>query len=146
MLGNDVSKPVRSSKPISLICNRGFSWWKWSVIFVLVIGGLEFLVLIGFAIFVYIEFAVMASYFLAFATAIALPATALLIFVWLLLTLAIPILDSIRWWVVVYILILRWPLYFGPISMYEVSLAAPTILGFVLPRFFISKLTKVWLP
>ena len=146
MLGSDVSKPVRFSKPIRLICNRGFSWWKWSVLFVLIIGGLEFLVLIGCAIFGYIEFAVMASYFLAFATAIALPATALLIFVWLLLTLAIPIFDSKRWWVVVYILILFWPLYFGPISMYEVSLAAPTILGFALPRFFISKLTKVWLP
>ena len=87
----------------------------------------------------------LGTYFVAFATGIALPATALLIFVWLLLISVIPALNSNRWWLMAYILILSWPLYFGPITLYELALAAPTLLGFVLPRFFVSKLTNLGL-
>ena len=129
-----LNKPIRSFRSI------GFLWWKWSALYAIIIGGLEFLVLTGFAIVGDIEFAVLATYFVAFATGIALPATALLIFVWLLLIWVIPALNSNRWWLVIYTLILSWPLYFAPISLYELALAAPTLLGFILPRFAVSKL------
>ena len=117
-----------------------FAWWKWSALYAVVVGGLEFLVLIGFAAFGQIEFAVLGMYFVVAATCIALLVTALLILVWLLLTSIAPALKSNRSWVVAFIVILSFPLYFGPVSLYEIALAAPTVLGFVLPRFLVSSL------
>ena len=87
-----------------------------------------------------IEFAVLGMYFVVSATCIALMATGLLVLFWRLLISIAPALKSNRSWLVVYIVILGWPLYFGPISLYEWALAAPIILGFILPRFLVSKL------
>ena len=120
----------------------GLVWWKWSVVHAVIIGGLELLALGGIALAGDIEFAVLGAYFVVSATAVALLATALLIAVWLLLVSLVPLLKSNRWWLCVYLLIVSGPLYFGPLSLYEFALAAPTLLGFVLPRYVFPKLTK----
>ncbi len=126
----------------SSLAHTGFVWWKWSALYAVIIGGLELLALGGFIFTGDIEFAVLGAYFVASATAVALLATALLIVVWLLLVSVAPWLRSSRWSLLVYVLILSWPLYFGPLSSYEFALAAPTLLGFVLPRYLLPKLTK----
>ena len=118
----------------------GFAWWKWSALCAAIVGALELLVLVGFAVLGQIEFAVLGMYFVVSAISIALVATGLLILFWLLLISIAPLLRSNRSWLVVYIAILGWPLYFGPISSYEWALAAPTILGLILPRFLVSRL------
>lgn len=134
---NSFSETEKTIFSISLL------WWRWSALCAVIIGALMLLALLVSAMLGHIEFALMAAYFVAIATAIGLAAIALLIIVWLVLVLTIPKLDFSRWWVVAYIIILSWPLYFGPISWHEWALASPTILGFILPRFFVSKLLKV---
>lgn len=128
---------------IGSISGAGFNWWKWSATYAVIIGGLEFLILIGLAVLGQIEFAVLAMYFVVAATGIALIVTGALIIVWLLLISATPVLGTNRSWLVVYIVLLSFPLYLAPISLYELALAAPTVLGFVLPRFFVSGLRNL---
>lgn len=128
------------SERIASYSSFGLTWWKWSALYAAIIGGSELLVLTGFAAFGRVEFAVLGMYFVVAATCVALPATALVILVWLLLVSIAPVLKTNRSWVVVYVFVISWPLYFGPISLYELALAAPTVLGFVLPRFLVSNL------
>ena len=97
-------------------------------------------ILLGLAMLGHIEFAVLAMYFVAAATVIALILTGALILVWLLLISAAPLLGANRWWLVLYITLLGFPLYLAPISFYEWALAAPTALGFLLPRYFVPRL------
>ncbi len=127
----------------AVISRAGFTWWKWSASYALLIGVLELLILIGLAVLGHIEFAVLAMYFVAAATGIALIFTGVLILVWLVLISAAPVLATNRSWMVLYIVLLSFPLYFSPVSIYEFALAAPTILGFFLPRFFVSCLRHV---
>ena len=128
---------------MSSLTTTGLFWWKWSALYAVIIGVLGFLALLVYAILGHVEFAVLGMYYVAMVTAIALPATAMLIFVWLALTRVIPVINTNRWWLVAYTLILSWPLYFSPISLYELALSTPTLLGFILPRFFVSKLSHV---
>ena len=88
-----------------------------------------------------IEFGVMALYFVAIATVVAVPATGVLIFAWLLLVRGLPILESNRAWLVPFMLLFGWPLFFAPLSLYELAVAAPTLLGFMAPRFAVRELS-----
>ena len=126
--------------PAASISRIGLAWWKWSAAYALLTGGLELLILLGLAMLGYIEFAVLAMYFVAAATGIALMLTGVLILVWLLLLSAVPVLAANRWWLVLYIALPGFPLYLAPISLYEWALAAPTVLGFLLPRYLVSRL------
>ena len=71
----------------------GFVWWGWSALCALLVGVLEVLVLIIFGFSGQVEFAFLDMQFVVIATAIAFPATALLIVIWLLLTRLIPTLT-----------------------------------------------------
>ncbi len=101
----------------------------------LIVGLIEAVALFVIALFGYVEFAVLGAYFVAAATAAALPATALLIVAWHMIIRLLPMLANRRLWLLVFSLIVSFPLYFAPISFYEFALSAPTLLGFLLPRF-----------
>ena len=112
-----------------------FVWWRRSVICAVTIGLIEAVVLFIIALYGDVEFAVIGAYFVAAATAAALPATALLIVAWHMIIRLLPMLANRRLWLPVFSLIVSFPLYFAPISFYEFALSAPTLLGFLLPRF-----------
>ena len=126
--------------------SAGFVWWRWSALIALGISGFELLCLI-FVAFVPdprggAEFAWFAAPFVAFALVAALTVDPLLILVWLFLARHIAVLRSHRGWLVLFVLILCIPLLMGP-RLYELAVAAPTVLGFLLPRFVIPQLATV---
>ncbi len=112
-----------------------FAWWRRSVLCAVTIGLIEAVVLFIIALYGDVEFAVIGAYFVAAATAAALPATALLIVAWHIIVRLMPIVAKRRTWLLIFSLIVSFPLYFAPISFYEFALSAPTLLGFLLPRF-----------
>jgi hypothetical protein len=108
-----------------------FVWWRRSVICAVTIGLVEVLVLFVIALFGDIEFAVLGAYFVAAATVAALPTTALLIVAWQVIIWLMPVVANRRIWLLVFSLIVSFPLYFAPVSFYEFALSAPTLLGFL---------------
>ena len=108
----------------------------------MLVGVLEALALVYLAFTGDVEFAVMALYFVVIATIVAMPATGLLIFAWLSLVRGVPTLDRHRAWLAPFTLLFAWPLFFAPISLYEFAVAAPTLLGFVVPRVAVRELAS----
>ena len=122
----------------------GILWWRWSALVAFCISGIEalFLTLVAFA-FDQFEFTWIAAPFVAFAFVAALTADPLLIFVWLFLTRHVTTLRTHRGWLVLFVLIPCIPLLMAPRSWYEAAVAAPTVLGFLLPRFIIPQLAII---
>lgn len=122
----------------------GIVWWRWSALVALGISGIEvlFLILVAFA-YDQFEFAWIAAPFVAFAFVAALTVDPLLILVWLFLARHVRALRTHRGWLVLFVLILCIPLLMAPRSWYEAAVAAPTVLGFLLPRFVIPRLATV---
>jgi hypothetical protein len=122
----------------------GIVWWRWSALVALGVSGIEMLSLIlaAFALDQF-EFAGVAAPFVAFAFVAALVADPFMILVWLFLSRYLPVLRTHRRWLVLFVLILCVPLLMGPRSWYEAAIAAPTLLGFMLPRFLIPQLARI---
>ena len=129
----------------------GIVWWRWSALIALGISGFELLCLIFVALvpdpralhhFGGAEFAWFAAPFVAFALVAALTINPLLILVWLFLARHIAALRNHRGWLVLFVLILCIPLLMGP-RLYELAVAAPTVFGFLLPRFVVPQLATV---
>ena len=110
LVGNWTTKPLikTGSATANSKVRFDFVWWRRSVLYAVTIGLIE---------------------------AAALPATAVLIVAWHMIIRLLPMLANRRLWLLVFSLIVSFPLYFAPISFYEFALSAPTLLGFLLPRF-----------
>ncbi len=131
--------------------SSGLVWWRWSVLIAFGITCIELLCLILIAIvsdprvrdlFGGAEFSWLAAPFVAFALVAALIVNPILILLWLFLGRHIAALRSHRGWLVLFVLILCIPLFMGP-RLYEFAIAAPTVLGFLLPRFIIPQLAAI---
>jgi len=115
-------------------------WWRWSALIAFGVGGIEFLCLVVVAFSPNgAEFAWIAAPFVAFAFVAALIVDPLLIFVWLYLARHVSVLRT-HWSLVLFVLILCIPLLMAPRSWYEAAVAAPSVLGFLLPRFIVPRL------
>ena len=122
----------------------GIVWWRWSVLVALGASGIEALLLILVAfVFHQFEFAWVAAPFVAFAFVAALAADPLLILLWLSLARHVAALRAHRGWLVLFVLVLCIPLLMAPRSWYEAAIAAPTVLGFLLPRFVVPQLATL---
>ncbi len=122
----------------------GVTWWRWSALVALAVSGIEAICLVVAALqFGQAEFAGVAAPFVAFALVAALAADPLLILVWLVLARDVGALRGHRGWLVLFVLILCIPLLMAPRSWYEAAVAAPALLGFLLPRFIIRRLTTI---
>ncbi len=118
----------------------GMIWWRWSALIAFGVSGIELLCLVFLAFSPDgAEFAWLAAPFLAFAFVAALIVDLLLIFVWLYLARHVSALRT-QWWLLLFVLILCVPLLMAPRSWYEAAVAAPSVLGFLLPRFVVSRL------
>jgi hypothetical protein len=115
-------------------------WWGWSALIAFGVSVIELLCL-AFLAFTPngAEFAWVAAPFLAFAFLAASIVDPLLILVWLYLARHIAALGA-RWWLILFVLILCVPLLMAPRSWYEAAIAAPSVLGFLLPRFVVPRL------
>ena len=119
----------------------GRKWWAWSALCAVTVGALETLALGILASRGAVEFAALAALFVLAATAIAVFATGLLILVWTTLAVRVPLLESQRIWLVLFAGFISWPLWFAPFSLFEVALAAPSLIGFLAPRFVVPELS-----
>jgi hypothetical protein len=121
----------------------GIIWWRWSALFAFSVSGIELLCLLFLAFSPNgAEFAWFAAPFVAFGFIAALVVDPLLIFAWLYLARHASVLRN-RWWLVLFVLILCIPLLMSPRSWYEAAVAAPSVLGFLLPRFVVPQLAVV---
>jgi uncharacterized membrane-anchored protein YitT (DUF2179 family) len=117
----------------------GMVWWRWSALVASGVTGIELLCLVLVAFTRNgAEFAWLAAPFLGFAFVAALVVDPLLIFVWLYISRHVSALRT-RWWLVLFVLILCVPLLMAPRSWYEAAVAAPSVLGFLLPRFVVQR-------
>ena len=120
--------------------SAGVVWWRWSALIAFGVTGIEVLCLVFLAFTPNgAEFASLAAPFLAFAFVAALIVDPLLIFVWLYLARHVSALRT-RWWLVLFVLMLCVPLLMAPRSWYEAAVAAPLVLGFLVPRFVVPRL------
>ena len=118
----------------------GMVWWRWSALIAFGVSGIELLCLVFLAFTLNgAEFAWFAAPFLAFALVAALIVDPLLILVWLYLARHVSALRT-QWWLLLFVLILCVPLLMAPRSWYEAAVAAPSVLGFLLPRFVVPRL------
>jgi hypothetical protein len=131
--------------------SSAFVWWRWSALIAFGISCFELLCLILIAIisdprvgdiFGGAEFSWFAAPFVAFALVAALIVHPLLILLWTFLARHIASLRSDRGWLVLFVLILCIPLIMNP-RLYELAVAAPAVLGFLLPRFIIPQLAAI---
>jgi hypothetical protein len=123
--------------------SAGLVWWRWSALIAFGVSGIELLCLVLVAFTTNgAEFAGLAAPFLAFAFFAALLVDPLLIFFWLFLARHVPALRT-RWWLKSFVLILCVPLLMPPRSWYEAAVAAPSVLGFLLPRFVVPRLARL---
>jgi hypothetical protein len=119
----------------------GMIWWRWSALIAFGVSGIELLGLIFLAFSPNgAEFAWFAAPFVAFAFIAALLVDPLLIFVWLYLARRVAVLRT-RWCFVLFVSILCIPLLMAPRSWYEAAVAAPLVLGFLLPGLIVPRLT-----
>jgi hypothetical protein len=115
-------------------------WWRCSALIAFGVSCIELLCLVFLAFTPNgAEFAWLAAPFVAFAFVAALIADPLLILVSLYLARHVSALRT-KWWLVLFVLILCVPLLMAPRSWYEAALAAPSLLGFLLPRFVVPRL------
>jgi hypothetical protein len=123
--------------------SAGIIWWRWSALIAFGVSAIELLCLVFIAFAPDGgEFAWFAAPFVALAFVAALIVDPLLILVWLYLARYVAALRT-RWWLVSFVLILCIPLLMAPRSWYEAAVAAPSVLGFLLPRFVVPQLARV---
>jgi len=120
--------------------SAGVVWWRWSALIALGVTGIEVLCLVFLAFTPSgAEFAGLAAPFLGVAFVAALITDPLPIFIWLYLARRVSALRT-RWWLVLFVLMLCVPLLMAPRSWYEAAVAAPLVLGFLVPRFVVPRL------
>lgn len=120
--------------------SAGMLWWRWSALVAFGVTTIEVLCLVFLAFTPNgAEFAWLAAPFLGFALVAALIVDPLLISLWLCLARHASALRT-RWLLVLFVLISCVPLLMAPRSWYEAAVAAPLVLGFLVPRFVVPRL------